>query len=245
MQDIELKRKRIESIVKVAALGVVGFVVAPVIFLTIKGLIGLIVAAGISMTVINFTPWFAVKLANWRLKALKHEAMKNPIETLQNNYKDRLGALQRFREAINSFSSEIKSFTEKLGDFKKRYPDEADKFDGQLAQMKQLLALRSGKYQEAKANLEQYELEIQKADSIWQMATAAAAMSKAAGVDADEFYAKIQVETALDSVQKSLNVAFADLELSLLDEKPSPKAISQPREISGLSQADYLQRLKQ
>lgn len=244
MQDLELKKKRIETIAKVGGLGVIGFLVAPVIFLTIKGIIGLAIAAGIGVTLINFTPWFAAKLANWRLKALKHEAMKNPIETLQNNYKVRMESLQKFRDAINTFSSEIKSFAEKLVSFKKQYPDEADKFDGQLVQMKQLLSIRSGKYQEAKANLEQYELEIQKADSIWQMATAAAAMSKAAGVDADEFYAKIQVETALDSVQKSMNVAFSELELSLLDEKPA-KAIALPREDQPQTQADHLQRLRQ
>lgn len=218
MQDLESKRKRIETVVKILAFLVVGFIVAPFIFISIQGLIGLIAASAISFVAINFIPWFGAKVANWRLKAIKHEAAQNPIETLQNDYNSRIGALQAFRTSIRDFAGEVGTFKDKLVDFKKQYPNEAAKFDEQYNQMVTLLELRKSKYQEAKGNLSLYEGEIGKATAIWEMAQAAAKMNKAAGVDADEFFAKIQVETALDSVQKSLNSAFADLEISLLDE---------------------------
>jgi hypothetical protein len=225
MNDIELKRKRIETVVKILALLVVGFFVAPFVFISIKGLAGLAIAFILSLTVLNFIPWFAAKLANWKLKALKAEASTNPIETLQNDYMARMNALASFRDSIRDFSAQVGIFKEKLVGFKEKYPKDANKFDEQVNQMKTLLQLRKQKYEEAKGNLESYELEIQKADAIWQMSLAAAEMNKAAGVDTDEFYAKIQVETALDSVQKSLNSAFADLEVSLLDEKGKKPAL--------------------
>ncbi|MFT3870895.1 MAG: hypothetical protein QM715_20775 [Nibricoccus sp.] len=188
-------------------------------FIAIKGLVGLIVAAAVSLVVVNLIPWFSAIVANWRLKALKHEAAKNPIETLQNDYRKRIEALQAFRQSILNSKAEVASFRDKLDGFKKQYPADAAKFDEQYHQMLALLKLRGKKYEEAKGNLERYDGEITRAKAIWDMAQAAAAMNKAAGVDADEFFAKIQVETALDSVQKNLNLAFADLEMSLVDEK--------------------------
>lgn len=163
MQDLELKRTRIEKLVKFAALLGIGFIVAPFIFISIKGLAGLLIAAAISWTAIAFTPWFAAKIGNWRLKALKHEAALNPIETLSNDYLRRHEKIQSFRESIRGFAGEVRLFAEKLDGFKDQYPKDAVKFDEQLSQMKKLLELRKSKYEEAKANLQLYDGEIQKA----------------------------------------------------------------------------------
>jgi hypothetical protein len=225
MNDLELKRERIEKFVKYAALPVIGFVVAPYIFLSIKGLIGLIIAGVISVVVVNMIPWFAAVVANWRLKALKYEAAKNPIETLENDYKRRHDALVAFRHSILNSKAEVAGFGDKLEDFKDQYPNDAAKFDEQYRKMVELLKLKGRKYEQAKANLQSYEAEINRARAIWKMAQAAAQMNKAAGVDTDEFFAKIQVETALGSVQKNLNLAFAELEMSLADESSGQKPI--------------------
>lgn len=229
MNDLELKRQRIERLVKYAALPIIGFIVAPYVFLSIKGLIGLIVAGVISVVAVNMIPWFAAVVANWRLKALKHEAAKNPIETLENDYKRRHDALVAFRQSILNSKAEVAGFGDKLDEFKTQYPADAAKFDEQYRKMIELLRLKGRKYEQAKANLQSYEAEIDRARAIWKMAQAAAQMNKAAGVDTDEFFAKIQVETALGSVQKNLNLAFAELEMSLADEssaKTSDRAIS-------------------
>lgn len=224
MNELDLKRERIEKIVKYAALPIIGFVVAPYIFLSIKGLIGLVIAGVISVIVVNMIPWFASMVANWRLKALKHEAAKNPIETLENDYKRRHDALVAFRQSILNSKAEVASFGDKLGDFKTQYPADAVKFDEQYRKMVELLRLKGRKYEQAKANLKSYEAEINRARAIWHMAQAAAQMNKAAGVDTDEFFAKIQVETALESVQKNLNLAFAELEMSLADEASAQRS---------------------
>lgn len=217
----------------VVATGLVGFFVAPFVFLAIKGILGLIVAGAISFIAIQFLPWFGAVIANWRLKAIKHEASKNPIETLQNDLQSRVRALQQFRDAIRNFASEVGTFKDKLADFMREYPDRASTFEDQYNQMKALLALRMQKYEEAKVGIAKYEKEIQRADAEWQMAQAAAAMNRAAGVDAEAFLQKIQVDTAFDSVQKGLNSAFADLQVSLLDEKGLPGRMSSP--VAGIS----------
>lgn len=229
MQDLEQKRKRIEALVKVGGLLVIGFFVAPVIFISIKGLIGLVLAAGVSFTALNFVPWYAAKVANWRLKAIKHEASKNPIETLQNEYRARQEALSKFELSIKAFGAEVLGFKEKLIGFKKTYPSEAERFDAQFHQMQALLNSRKEKYKLAHQNLSVFDGEINKARAIWEMAQAAAAMNRLAGVNEEEFYAKIQVETALDSVQKSMSIAFSDLEVSLLEEPMIKPEIEQER----------------
>jgi hypothetical protein len=216
--NLESKRKNIERVVKVLGLLVAGFVVAPFVFIAIKGLIGLALAAVVGWGIVFFTPVVAAMMANWRLKALKAEAARNPVETLQNDYAKRQTALAEFRQAIVTFSGEVKNFADKLVDFVKQYPAEAAKFKEQLSKMKQLLALRQKKYTQAQESLVAYELEIQKAGAIWEMGCAAAKMNEAAGMTEDDFLAKIQTETALNSIQTNLNEAFADLEISLLDE---------------------------
>ena len=114
MNDLELKRKRIETTVKILALLVIGFFVAPFVFISIKGLIGLVIAFAISFGVISFTPYFATVIANWRLKAIKHEARKNPVETLQNRYGEKQAALGNFLESIKKFAAKLKTLESKI-----------------------------------------------------------------------------------------------------------------------------------
>jgi hypothetical protein len=224
MTTNEQKRKQIETIAKVGGAGVVGFLVAPVVFIAIKGLIGLIIAAIVSFVAIQFIPVFALKVANWRLKAIKAEASENPVETLQNDYRIQQENLSRFLQSIKDFAAQVNIFGGKLDGFAKQYPDEAPKFRENHQKMKDLLALRFKKYEESKAGLAAYDLEIQKVKALWEMGLAAAEMNKAAGVDAEEFLQKISRETAIDSVQKLVHTALADLEISLAEERPSLEA---------------------
>jgi len=222
MNENERKRKQVENLVKAGGLAIVGFLVAPFVFLAVQGLIGLALSLAIGYTSINMLPWFAAKVGNWKLKALKHEAAKNPIETLQRDFQLKTEALANFAEAIKTFTAKIRTFTDKVTEFKREYPSEASKFEEQLAAMNELRKIRIQKYNRAKEELAQYELEIDKADAIWQMAKAAAEMSAAAGASDENILQKIQSETALDSVQTKINESFADLEMALLEENDSP-----------------------
>lgn len=219
-KELEVKRKRIEWTVKIAALLVTGFVVAPFVFVAIKGVVGLAVAGVIGFTLVNFAPWFATKLANWKLKALKAEATANPIETLENQYKEREEGLVQFRQNILSFHAEVQNFYGQLEDNRdKLAPNAIAKFEEQYGKMKALLDSRGQKYKLAQKNLKEFADLIEQKRVEWNIAQAAAKMSKAAGVGED-FMNKLMTDTAVTSIQTNLNTAFAELEVSLLDEQP-------------------------
>ena len=212
------RRKRIETFVKVTALLFVGFVFAPFVFIAIKGLIGLLIAGAISLVAVNLLPWFAAKVANWRLKTIKHEAAQNPIETLENQYQEREHALVQFRQQILGFNAEVQNFYSELEEHRRNYPNDCQKFEEQYLKMKALLTSRGEKYKQAQKKLKDFSDIIERKRSEWKIAQAAAKMSKAAGVGED-FISKLMTDTAIDSVQLSLNTAFAELEVSVLDEQ--------------------------
>lgn len=215
----EQRKQRIETAIKVVGVGAVGFLVAPFVLTAIGGIVGLVIAAGVSFVAVNMVPWFAMKVANWRLKAIKSEAMKNPVETLQNEYLKKESALKDFKENIRVFAGQILTFSDQVKQYVRDGLDDADVYVEQLNKMKQLLSLRQDKYDKAKQALNDFELTIQKTDRKWKMACAAVAMNEAAGqLDGDAFD-KICIETALESVQSKLNQSLADLEIAFMEEK--------------------------
>lgn len=218
MNDLEQKRKRIELGVKLAALAAIGFFVAPVIFVAVKGIIGLALAAGVGLVGINMAPWFSAKVANWRLKAIKHEAAQNPIPTLENEYMSRARKLGDYEQALRGLLASVNAFKSKLASAKEKFPKDAAIFDEQYAKMRQLYEMRAKKLGEATTELGKFKSNIDKAKIIWDLGQEAKKMNDAAGVGDEELIAQIQTETALDSVQKSLDMAFADLEISLLED---------------------------
>lgn len=223
--ELDQRKKRWRNGVKVGLAIVAGLIVSPVIFVAIKGLAGLAIAGAAGLAIVNAAPVVGDKMANWKLKALKAEAAKNPIETLQHDYAKRQQALGEFKEAINTFSASVQNFESKLEGFKAQFPKDVPKFEGQLLTMKKLLGVRRERYQQARESMVQYEGEIQRADAIWKMGLEAAKMNAAAGMSEEDFFQKIKVETALDSVTTSMNMAFAELETSLADEEADKKAM--------------------
>lgn len=222
MNELELKRKRIETIAKVAGLLGVTLILGPFYLVILHGIGALAALAGatvIGLTAVNFIPWFAMKLANWKLKALKAEAAANPIETLENQYKEREQGLVAFRENILSFHAEVQNFYSELEEQGSSHPELKVKFEEQYNKMRQLLAVRSEKYKLAQKKLKDFSDLIDQKRSEWKLAQAAAKMTKAAGVGED-FISKLMEDTSVNSVQTSLNTAFAELEVSLLDEQP-------------------------
>lgn len=219
-------------LVKLLALGVIGFLVGPFIFLTIKGIVGLAVAAVISLTLINVgAPWFAVKVANWRLKALKHEASLNPIETLENQYGKRAEALNNILQGLREFYAVIEDLAQQIREHNGRYPNRPSQFQEKYEKMKSLYTLRSKKYKQAKSNLEGFSELIDEKRSDWRVAQAAAKAMKLANVGED-FQSRLMQDTALTSIQDGLNIAFSELEVSLLEEQV---VVSEPNHLKTMA----------
>lgn len=227
--DLIAKKERIENIVKGILLFAALAVIGPVVFLAVKGIVGLMIAGGLGLITINTAPVIAEWFSDWRLKAIKMAAMANPIETLQLDYAQRQEALGRFKDNIKTFDTSVRNFQDKLEGFKIKFPKDTAKFQDTYDKMHQLLDLRKRKYKDAEKTLALYDGEIDKAKAIWEMGQEAAKMNQAAGMKED-YMAKIKVETALDSVTTSLNSAMSDLETSLIEED-AEKALLEHKDI--------------
>lgn len=221
MIDLEQKRKRIEGLVKIGGLCVIGLVVAPFIFLTIQGLLGLVLAAGISFTAINFVPWYAAKVANWRLKAIKHEASKNPIETLQNDLRFKTLELDSRKTNIEKMSGQLRTFADRVTEIKDKYGASDSgyiKLNNDLVDLKRVYNHRCERWKEARKQLDLFGEQIDRGKMIWEAAQAAAAARETSGLTDDEFFSKLRTETAFDSIETSYNQAIASLDASMLEE---------------------------
>jgi hypothetical protein len=217
----EQRKQRTENIVKVLSVLGLSLILGPFFFTILHGLgaiAALIVATAVLFTVWKFIPWFAMKIGNARLKAIKAEASKNPVETLQNQLVEKRNALTDFKENIGVFTAQVLSFADEV----KKYVDEgledAQTYVDQLKKMRQLLDLRKEKLARAEEAVAEFEVNIQRTDRKWKMALAAQNMNEAAGQIAGDIFDKICIETAMDSVQQKLNESFADLEIALADE---------------------------
>jgi len=227
LMDSKNKRTAV-TIAKVAGVGVVGFIVAPMVFVAIQGVVGMLVVGAILLVSFMWIPVAVDWAANMKLQGIKFVAGRNPVETLQNDYQKKQEALQTFRQKIVDFDSAISIYRDKVEEFKTRWPADAPKYAAQLKTMCDLLSLRQKKYKEAVKTLDNYQAEIEKASDMWDMSVAAAKMNKASGMNSDDFMTKIRVDTSYDAIQKNMASAFAELDTSLMeseDEKNMGKVI--------------------
>jgi len=218
------------NVAKYGAVIVAGFFVAPYIWVAIGGLIGLIVAVAVILVAWMLRPVAFSFAANMRLKLIKAEAAKNPVETLQNDFKAKAEALGKRKEAIETLNSQIRTFSDKVDDIKATYGAEDGgylKLSRDLADLRRVYANRCEKWKEAREQLKLYEEEIKRANMIWDAAQAAAAARETSGLTEDEFFAKLRAETAFEAIQKSYNDALASLDTAML-EGPSTAAIAIP-----------------
>ena len=225
------KARKTAAIIKVVLFVLLGLIAAPIAFIAIKGLIGLIAAAVIAFAAITIAPVVGDMAANWKLKALKDEAARNPVETLQRELLRRQTLLDDQKPKIERFETKILNFEGKLAGFKRQYPEEAPRFERTLSSMRQLLALRKERYQEAKGNLVQFELETQKARAIWEMGQAAKDASEG-GMTEDDFYAKLKTDTSIEAIEETMNESFARLESSLLESKEPTLPMTTKRQLT-------------
>ncbi len=112
LTEVEQKKAKFGNWIKVAALGVVGLLVAPFIMMAIGGLIGLAVAAAVGFVLVQLAPWFALKVANYKYRLMDAEkvehikqvvsaAEQNPIETLTSLLIAKKAAFQVFLAAVD------------------------------------------------------------------------------------------------------------------------------------------------
>jgi hypothetical protein len=191
--------------------------------------IGIILAGAVVFALTQFAPVFgrfiankstemAIAEANRHLEALKAEARRSPIETMQNVYLEQGRQLKARYDLIEKFSTKVNKYGMQVQDLKEKFPKDAATFDRVHADMTLLLQKRREKWREANAAHEQAGNEIERAQAIWEMSQATLALRESAGDVEAEFMQRIRKETAVDAVQESLAAAMSQLD-ALLDEQ--------------------------
>lgn len=218
MNDVDLKRKKFASIAKILLTAGVVVVLTPAIMLLVKGIIGLAIAGLVGLVSVNFAPVVAMKLANWKIKAVVAEAKENPIETMVNVYHERADRLVEAKQRIGDLSASVKNFADKVVGFKQKWPNEAAAFDAAVTNANKVLEKWKTDYKVASAALELYGTEIEKCKAVNEMAMEMAKLNKMAQLDSDKLLEELKSKTAIDEVSKRMNSAMAQLETSLLED---------------------------
>jgi len=207
----EQKKARAEKYAKFVIAGVVCAAVSPVIFLVVKGLIGLILAVGIGFVTLQFTPWFAMKVANLRMKAIMNEAAKNPIETMNNVYTSNMRTIQETDSKIAQFEARLGDFRSKMNFFANKYPNDVPQFQETAAKMQAVLVRQKAKQKAAKIAARDFHDQIVRAEAIYEMALAAHEVQKLSGDLEKQVFDDIKKRVSFDSVTHAFNTAVAEL----------------------------------
>lgn len=224
-EELIKKRDKMKKWVSIAALGVVGFLVAPVIFLTIQGIVGLAVAAAAGFTLIMLAPVFALKVANLKyrltdaekvshIKKVAGAAADNPIETLTALLMAKKQAFGVFKQSVETAAAARDNFKTKVEKFTQRYPHRAVEFQNQLSRMIDLVERKKRALRDAQQTLEDGDMKLEEMKAYWEMSKDAIEANRAAGMDTGDAFEKLKADTACDAVFESMNTAFAQLEVA-------------------------------
>lgn len=230
------KRDKFKTWATVGAMGLIGLVVAPFILMSIGGLIGLAVAAGVGFTLVTLAPWFALKVANWKyrlvdaekvdhIKKVTSAAEQNPIETLTALLIAKKQAYNVFKASVTQAVTARSNFKDKVAKFKEKYPARAAEFEAQLARMTDLVERKKKALAEAQTSLEDGDNKLEEMKAYYEMSKDAIEANRAAGMDTGDAFEKLKADTACDAVFESMNMAFAQLEVAAsldveADDKP-------------------------
>lgn len=235
MNELDLKKEKLAKAVKFGLIGLFCAVLAPVAWMAVTGIAGMMIAAGLIAVGTAVAPVIALKLANAKYRALDAErvghiekvsdaAAANPIETLIQQSMEKRQASDAFRNAITMFRTEVKNFADQIAGFAKEYPDDVARFQTQLGAMTKLLTFREDRYKQLQKELDNFDSAIKRAQAMWKMSQAAQKMNKLAGVELGDPFEKIKADSAINSVMTSMNKAFAEMETALLDNKEVQQA---------------------
>jgi hypothetical protein len=193
------------------AFAVAGFLFMPFAYATIGGMLALIICGSLSFVTWKFLPIFERKVMNMRLKALKAEAAANPVETLQNNEQRAAEALEKKKKGLIDFKAGVRSYANQVDSFKRRWPADGPKYDAILAQLRVTEVKFEEKYNQSLKNLQDFHLEIEKAEAEWNLGNTAA-QARGVAMTQGDFDDIISTKTALTSVQLNLDRALSDLD---------------------------------
>jgi hypothetical protein len=182
----------------------------------IKSIVALAIVTIGSLALWNFLPVFAQWAGQMKIKGIKYNSSKNPVEDLQLIYMKKSKEIETAAIAITSFSKETKEYKDKLDSFIQRRPERAESFTSTYQSMKKVLDIQTLKLRQSKEKLKDFEGVIIEAEDIWNMTQAALKANKAMRkFDMPDPMDEIRQRTAYDSILGSLNQVTAELETAI------------------------------
>lgn len=232
-----------KTLFKYGALGGVllfyGLVLAPIIMKAAFNIIGAtaasVVALGLGGVVVAFAPAAALALTQWKFKAIKAVVDRAPIETLYVRLQERTTALNDYRTRLQTQTTALKSYRRKALQMINDYPEDAPATKAELDKFEKLLVFRVDKYKEACAKLNIFTGIVQKAERRYEMAVASLEAGKAMEMD-ESFMKTLKEQFAFDKVEETVDAAFAQMDMALVDEE---MAMNQIRESNSTRQINY------
>lgn len=204
-------------------------VVAPIVFLAIKGAVGLIAAAVIGSVCVALMPAFTQLMTNLKFKAYTEVVSRAPIESLYTEQQLAHNDLMEARTALEGQMGQVEMMKDNLEDYRKKRADDPEsiaKWVERVNEWEKVLAFNIELFKGAKVEYAKFGRIIEDAEMDWKMSAADRKLSKAFGKK-DDFMRNLRTKTALDAVQQESAAARARLKMSLVD---NDYAVSQTKD---------------
>lgn len=212
-----MNQEKFKKYATIGLVGLAGLIVAPIIFLVVKGIVGLAIAGVLAMGIMAAAPAVSQWLSNMKFKALEGVISYEPVLTLKTRAEERWAELDTQRALLEDQAATLEEFTRKAKGFIKQFPEEAPDWMQRIKDYEQIFAYRIDMFKKAKIETEKFMVTIDKAEGIYQMAVLDAKMSKSFGKTRD-FMSIFKEKTAFDAIDKANSKAIASLRMALVDE---------------------------
>lgn len=179
------------------------------------GLLALGAVGIVGLGVIQALPWLGQKWENKLLALRKAEASRNPIEQLQNYFRQKSEQLAAFKQATAAIGGQIGSLEDMVAERKRKKPDaDCSKQERTITLMRKAHNALVGKYNEGEKALKELKEAIEDQTFAWNFAQAGDAASKALNATSGEaLVQEMLADEAFASVRNNFNRVFADLEM--------------------------------
>ena len=217
-----MTQERFKFWTKLGLGALVALLVAPVIFLVVKGIVGIALALAVAAVINALVPAFSEWLTHLKYQSMRFVIDHAPVDALIHRAQERWDALEEQNKLLTEQAGTLEAYKKKAVTFARNFPEEAAETQANLKQYEELFAYRVDAYKVAKEETAKFMKVIDKAEAIYQMATADAALGKSFGKNKD-FMAVFREKTAFDAIDKASANALGNLRMALLDEQLSAK----------------------
>lgn len=225
LQEVQSRIAALSNKTKWGAGLLVALLLGPLLYFVGYALFGVAYAATaalavtiIGMVFINVIPVLAFKFANWKLRALKAEAAKSPIETLENQQIEIEAELKKTKDAITDFDAEIETFRQTLAtEVENGHPEAAEAGLPVLENMERILEFRRIKYKQTARQVRERDKRVKSAKAKFRVAMAAQKVTAASGETQNRLRAILE-EVAFESVDREVGTSMAELRSALMAE---------------------------